>query len=66
MGPVEWELRGGYATWFWVSESSRPVWLLCCDCARSLGFSFLAEAYRERALPDVLSEAIEAAGALRL
>jgi len=66
VGYAERELRDGYATWQWVSMTSRAAWLLLCQTSRNLGYENLAAAHTLRALPDVLSEAIEAAEALGL
>ena len=66
MGPIEAELRGVAPFYHSIWQASDAAFEVCIDAAEQLGFSYLREAGAARALPDVLSEAIEAAEALSL
>lgn len=69
MGPIQRELRRGarvrrknLSSWLW-NEMTMDAFLVCLHARKSLGLRSLDHV---QTLPDVLSEAIEAAGALGL
>lgn len=66
MGPIERELRQLCVGYVDIWRASDEAFGVAFGAAESLGFSRIADADNCRALPDVLSEAIEAAEALGL
>lgn len=64
MGPIEQELRALPATIHGVCCMSRAAWIVLLDASASLGIGHPARSWGR--LPEVFSEAIEAAGALGL
>ncbi len=72
MGPIERTLRraplDGEAcySWLWGSGVGFDAFRVVRDARRALGFDSMLQAAEARAIPDVLSEAIEAAEALGL
>lgn len=68
MGPIERELRSGRPERHWVFGVHCSIAGFCAlkAAAERLGLSNINTAWAARALPDVFSDAIEAAEALGL